>query len=211
MGILTNTADRARSSTDTAVPSLGDALFTSTQQRLFGLLFGQPQRSFYVTELIDLAQAGRGAVQRELARLERSGLISAERRGTQKHHRANENSPVFAELCSIVQKTVGLQEPIRHALKSIDAQISLALLFGSIAKKTDTGGSDIDLLVVSSDLTLEDLYSQLSPVEEQLHRRINPTLYTPTDFRDRQADGSPFLKRVLDGPVTVLIGEVDAA
>jgi len=108
MGISSNTADRTESDTDTGVPSLGDALFTSTQQRLFGLLFGQPQRSFYVTELIDLAQGGRGAVQRELARLERSGLIGAERRGTQKHYRANDNSPIFAELCSIVQKTVGL-------------------------------------------------------------------------------------------------------
>jgi len=44
--------------------SLADALLTSTQQRLFGLLFGQPKRSFFVTELIELAGAGRGAVQR---------------------------------------------------------------------------------------------------------------------------------------------------
>jgi len=67
------------------------------------------------------------------------------------------------------------------------------------------------LLVVSSNLTLEDLYSHLSTVEERLHRRIHPTLYTPAEFRQRLADGNHFLRRVLDGPVTALIGEIDAA
>ncbi len=65
--------------------SLADALFTATQQRLLGLLFGQPDRSFFVTELIELADVGRGAVQRELARLARSELVVIERHGNQKH------------------------------------------------------------------------------------------------------------------------------
>ncbi|MGA7181150.1 MAG: hypothetical protein WBX11_16410 [Thiobacillaceae bacterium] len=46
---------------------LADALFTGTQQRVLGLIFGQPGRSFYATELIGLAGSGSGAVQRELA------------------------------------------------------------------------------------------------------------------------------------------------
>ena len=45
---------------------LADALFSGTQQRVLGWLFGQPQRSFYANELIGLAGAGSGAVQREL-------------------------------------------------------------------------------------------------------------------------------------------------
>lgn len=85
---------------------LADALFTGTQQRLFRLLFGEPERSFFVTELIDLADVGRGAVQRELARLEASELLVCERHGSQKHYRANPEAPIFDELCSIVEKTV---------------------------------------------------------------------------------------------------------
>ena len=56
--------------------SLADALFSGTQQRVLGLIFGQPGRSFYATELIGLTGAGSGAVQRELARLAQSGLLS---------------------------------------------------------------------------------------------------------------------------------------
>ena len=55
--------------------SLADALFTKTQQRVLGVLFAQPERSFYASELIRNAGTGSGAAQRELARLEGSGLI----------------------------------------------------------------------------------------------------------------------------------------
>jgi len=191
--------------------SLADALFTVTQQRLLGLLFGQPVRSFFVTELIELADVGRGTVQRELSRLERSGLLLAERHGTQKHFQANPRSPIYKELCSIVKKTVGVQESVRAALEPLEDQISVALIYGSVAKKSDTAKSDIDILVVSDDLTLEDLYTQLSPIEKQLGRQISPTLYSEREFTKRRTSSNAFLKRVLDGPTFSLVGDIDAA
>ena len=189
--------------------SLVDALFTATQQRLLGLLFGQPERSFFVTELIDLANVGRGAVQRELARLARSELVVIERHGSQKHYRANPNSPIYKELCSIVSKTLGIEENLRAALKPLAERLSLALIYGSVAKHSDTASSDIDLLIVSDDLTLEDLYTILSPVEKKLGRQVNPTLYTINEFRERRAEINAFLSRVLAGPTLILQGQID--
>jgi len=61
--------------------ALADALFTSKQQRVLALLFGQPHRSFYVNEIMALADSGRGAVQRELKRLEQSGLVTVSKLG----------------------------------------------------------------------------------------------------------------------------------
>jgi len=74
---------------------MASALFTATQQRVLGLLFGQPERSFFATELISLAQAGSGAVQRELKRLAESGLVTVSRIGNQKHYQANHAAPIF--------------------------------------------------------------------------------------------------------------------
>jgi predicted nucleotidyltransferase len=182
-----------------------------TQQRLLGLLFGQPERSFFVTELIELAHVGRGAVQRELARLARSKLVLIERHGNQKHYRANPDSPVFQELCSIVSKTVGIEEKLRSALEPLRARISLALIYGSVARQADTASSDIDLLVVSDDLTLEDIYTNLSSAEQRLGRQVNPTLYTRNEFRQRRSEDNAFFGRVLAGPTIVLEGELDAA
>lgn len=184
-------------------------MFTATQQRLFGLIFGQPRRSFFLTELIELAGIGRGAVQRELARLERGRMVTTELRGNRKYFQANPDSPVFEELCSIVNKTTGIAEQLRTALQKIETCISLALIYGSVAKQTDTANSDIDLLVVSDDLTLESLYSYLSDAEKNLGRRINPTVYTEAEFQVRLANGSAFLMRVLEQPKILLKGDID--
>src|SRR5687767_5526260 len=115
MPILGTTKRSGRSSRR----SLADALFTKTQQRVLGVIFGQPDRSFYASELIRNAGTGSGAAQRELARLEDSGLIVARRIGHQKHYQANAASPLYSELRNIVLKTVGLVEPLREALKPV--------------------------------------------------------------------------------------------
>ncbi len=189
--------------------ALADALFTSTQQRVLALLFGQPNRSFFVTELVALAGSGSGAVQRELARLAQSGLAIVTKVGNQKHYQANNDSPLFDELCSIIKKTVGLQEPVRAALETLVDKITLALIYGSIAKQSDTTASDIDLLLVSDSLTLEEAYAALVPVEKLLDRSVNPTLYTTKEFEQRRKTKNAFLTRVLNGPTIVLIGSVD--
>ena len=208
-------ARRAASNPDAAAEpeatSLADALFTATQQRVLALLFGQPERSFFATELISLARAGSGAVQRELKRLVESGLVTVSRVGNQKHYQANHASPVFNELRDLVRKTVGLHEPIREVLKPLEDRIVFAALYGSVAKHKDTAASDIDLFIVSDDLTLEQLYAGLAPAEDKLARKINPTLYTSREFDRRKKAGNAFLRRVLAGEHVVLIGKDSVA
>jgi len=106
---------RAKTSAVVQHASLSAALFSNTQQRVLGLLFGQPERSFFATELIGLSGGGSGAVQRELKRLDESGLVTVRRIGNQKHYQANPRSPIFPELCGIVQKTVGQPLPERSS------------------------------------------------------------------------------------------------
>jgi len=185
---------------------LADALFSRTQQRVLGILFGQPERSFFATELIGLVGAGSGAVQRELRRLAESGLVVVTRVGNQKHFQANRDTPVFEELRGLVEKTVGLADPLRGALMTLGARIRLALVYGSVAKKSDTATSDIDLLIVADDLTLEEIYAALAGAEKQLARRVNPTLYTREEFVRRRKANNPFLTKVLAGETLLLIG-----
>ena len=148
-------------------------------------------------------------MQRELQRLESAGLVSVQMLGNQKHYKANRESPLFDEICSIVKKTVGLEEPLRAAVESLPEAVDLALIYGSVARRADTSASDVDLLIVADDLTLEQVYSALSPVEAMLDRKINPTLYTSEEFEQRRAHGNAFLKRVLSGPVIVLSGAIN--
>ena len=42
--------------------TIGDALFTRTQQKVLGLLFGKPDKSFYTNEIMRWVDMGRGTV-----------------------------------------------------------------------------------------------------------------------------------------------------
>ena len=204
MGIKKAPSKRARRE-----GSLADALFSTTQQRVLGLIFGQPDRSFYATELIGMTGAGSGAVQRELARLEQSGLVTVSRMGTQKHYQANAASPLYEELCGIARKTMGLAEPMRKALAPLATKIRGAFVFGSVAKKRDTSGSDIDLMVVSDAVSYADVFRRLEPLTSQLGRTINPTVYTRKELAKRIKEENAFVTRVLSQPKLWIYGSED--
>ena len=189
--------------------SIADAVFTLTQQRVYALLFGQPNRRFFVTEVIDLAGMGRGAVQRELAKLATARLATASRVGNRVYYQANRDSPIFEDLCSIIRKTVGIECVVKNALKPLADKLSLAAIYGSVANRTDTAESDIDLLLVSDDLTLESVYSALGPAEKLLGRQFHPLLYKSREYRSRRSNRDGFLAHVLEGPKIVIVGSTD--
>lgn len=190
--------------------SLADALFSKTQQRVFRLLFGQPDRSFYSAEIIKLAGAGSGSVQRELARLEASGLVVIHRHGRQKHFQANAHSPLFHELSGIVRKTVGVAEPLRDALARLGPRIHAAFVFGSVAKDTDRAGSDIDLMVISDQVSYGEVFAALEPAGAALGRPVNPTVYSSAELRMRIKKGNAFVTKVMSQPrIWVMGSEAD--
>lgn len=177
-----------------------DALFTKTQQRVLGVLFGQPERSFYANEIIGLAASGSGTVQRELTRLEAAALVTVRRQGNQKHYQANQDAPIFAELRGIVLKTFGVADVVRAALEDLLPTIDVAFIYGSVAKGSDNARSDVDLMVIGAVTSNAALLDALSPASAQLGRAVNPTLYTPEEFAQRVGDGKSFIMRVLEQP-----------
>jgi predicted nucleotidyltransferase len=85
---------------------LPDSLFSKTQRGVLGLLFANPERSYYANEIVRHVKAGTGAVHRELEKLAAAGLLTVSRVGNQKHYQANRRSPIFDELEGIVLKTM---------------------------------------------------------------------------------------------------------
>lgn len=187
--------------------SLADALFTRSRARVLEWLFGQPQRSYHLSELRRLTALGSASLQRELRRLVDSGLVRSERVGNIRRFQANPQSPVFAELSALVGKTLGIEAKLREALAALAPRVRAAWLYGSVAKGLDTAASDIDVLVVGEDLTLSEVMAALLPLERGLGRRINPTCYTPEEFDRRRSEPGSFINRVLAQPVRPLIGE----
>src|SRR5579863_352586 len=157
--------------------SVSSVLFSKVQQQVLGLLYGHPNSDFYTNEIIRFTQSGTGAVQRELARLVASGLVTVKQVGNQKRYQANQNTPFFSELRSLIQKTFGLADVLKEALMPFIKQIEFAFIYGSIAKKEDKADSDIDLMIISQQLTYSEIFQCLVVAEEKLGRKISPVLY----------------------------------
>jgi predicted nucleotidyltransferase len=189
---------------------IAGALFSRVQQRLLGLLFGQPDTSFYTSQIVKILRSGTGAVERELARLETCGLIISHRIGNQKHYQANRAAPIFQELYGIVQKTIGLADSLRRALEPLAPHIRSAFIYGSIAKGNDTAQSDIDLMVIGDDLTYSDVFSGLEQARDVLARPVNPTILDPAEWARKRKQADSFIEKIASQPKIFIFGsEVD--
>jgi len=187
--------------------SIATALFTDSQARLFRWLFGQPERSYHLSELRRLTELGSASLQRELNRLVEAGLVLSERVGNLRRFQANPHSPVYEELVTLTRKTLGAVPLLREALQPIAARLESAFIYGSVAKQTDTAQSDIDLMLVGENLSLNEILTLLLPLETQLGRKINPNCYTQSEYARRLAEPDSFVNRVLAQPILPLIGK----
>lgn len=188
--------------------SIAATLFSDSQSRVFRWLFGQPERSFHLSELRRLTGLGSASLQRELNRLAEAGLVHSERVGNLRRFQANSQSPVFNELVSLTRKTLGVEPLLREALLPMTPSLQAAWIYGSVAKQTDTAHSDIDVMLIGEDLLLGNILELLVPLEAQLGRKINPACYTPSEFERRRSEPDSFVNRVLAQPILPLIGKL---
>lgn len=192
---------------DPSIPP-AEALFGKTRRQLLALLFGSPERAFYVREILRATDVGQGAVQRELAHLAEADLIRREKRGVQVYYQANRNAPIFPEIRALVSKTAGLGGAVRDALRELGEAVESAFLFGPTAAGSPEPEGAIEVLVIGS-VSFGAVVEALVPVEEEWARLCDATVYEADEFRTRLAERNPFLVRVMTGPREVVVGDLE--
>jgi predicted nucleotidyltransferase len=185
-----------------------DLLFSSYRRKVLGLLLLRPDDSLYVRQIARLTGVPAGSLHRELAALERAGLLLREPLGNQVRYRTNRANPIHAELVEIFRKTSGLADLIRDALAPLADRISMAFVFGSIAREAAAADSDVDVCVLG-DVTLVQVVGALAPLHERLGRVVNPVVMTLAEFRKQRKTGDRFLRRLSSEPKIFVIGSAD--
>ena len=185
---------------------LGDALFTTTQQKVLGLLYAQPEKSFYTKEILRLTGMGVATIKRELDRMLAAGILHMTKIGNQHHYQANPECPIYHELIGIVKKTFGITDVLRSALMPLSDHIDWAFIFGSVASGKETTGSDIDLMIIC-DVGFSDVVSALYPAQEALGREINPKIYSKAEWTQMKKNKDAFINDVLAKPGINVIGD----
>lgn len=182
-----------------------EELFSSNVRvQLLVILLTNPDEEFYIRQLARRMGEHPYAVQRELRRLERLGLLTSHTRGRMKYYSVERDFPLYPELKRIILKTAGLGDLLRQRLQNL-GPIEQAFIYGSVAAGEEDAASDIDLMLVGK-VDLLALAPVIAGVEERLGRPINYVVYSPEEFKERKDQGDPFLEDVLKGPIVVLIG-----
>lgn len=180
------------------------ALFPETRRTLLVGFFRDPDRRFYLREIVRLANKGQGGVQRELANLVQAGVLIRIDEHGRSYYGANRSSPIFAEIHALITKTAGAPVVLGRALAPLKS-ITVALIFGSVARGDERADSDIDVAVVG-DVSFRAVTAALRDAQHQLAREVNPVVLTVRELRSRWVRGDPFIREMLGGAKTYLIG-----
>lgn len=168
------------------------------------MLYGHIGEAFYLRQLARLTNITFGAVQRELRQLVDAGLVNRKTVGVQTFYTANQESPVFAEIKSLIIKTVGMHDVLVAALDPLRKKIDLAFVYGSVAQSIESTRSDVDLMIVGK-VDFGGIVEKLADAQRILNREINPTVYSVKEFRKKAREN--FLKTVLAGKKLFIIGD----
>lgn len=180
-------------------------LFGQTRSRLLATLYDKPETPFYVRQLARQIDGSVGTVQRELSALSAAGLILRSESQNQVFYRANRSHPIFPELSALMRKTTGAFGLLENALAAFSESIEFAFIYGSFARGEESSESDVDLMVVGN-ITMDEVLQVVLPVEKQLSRPINPTVYARTELQTKLNAGNHFLQAIQGAPLTFLIG-----
>lgn len=192
-----------------------EQLFGSkTRVKLLCTFFQFPEKSFYVRELARTIDSQLNAVRRELANLEKIGLIAPvsasdaeclpEASGTSraKYYRMDQSCLLFFELKSLLIKVQTLQErEMTDMLKERAGKIKLLLLTGVFTGEEDV---ETDMLLVG-DVRPVVIQRVIGEFEKKLGKSIRYTTMNENEFFERKDIGDKFLYTLFEGKhVTVL-------
>src|SRR5215469_5058004 len=183
-----------------------DSLFPNVRQGVLAATLTRPEKWRYLSELAGFLHTRPSSLQRELRSLEQSGILQLRKDGRRTYFKAETRSPIFRELRSIFEKTVGLIPTLRAALGPVAEKLDCAFVYGSIARREEHATSDVDLMVIGN-VGLVQLSPALRKVEKRLGQEVNVTNYSVDEFRKKVADGDHFLTSVLKGTLQFVKGE----
>jgi predicted nucleotidyltransferase/predicted transcriptional regulator with HTH domain len=185
---------------------LATLLGSKLRAKVLGWLYTHHDERYFVRQITALVGEDSTNVSRELARLEKIGILVSTTEGKQKYYKANAQSPVFNELHGLILKTVGVADVLRLSLAPAADRLKVAFIFGSIASGSEKRGSDIDVIAVGR-ISFGDIVSLLHEAEEKLGREVNPVVYPAAEFKQKIRENHHFVKTVLEGDKIFLIGD----
>lgn len=184
---------------------LEDLIISRVRVKLLGLFFSHPGKIFHVREMVRRTDEEINAVRRELAHLEKAGMLTKEPRANRLYYAFRRDYPLYFELLELVTKTSGLgQDLLKNKAKL--GKIKFAMLSGSFVRDLPVSPEKVDLLVVGN-VVLPELAQIVRAEEVKRDKEINYTVMTQEEFEFRKRRRDPFILGILEGSRVMIIGD----
>lgn len=184
---------------------LSDLMISKCRIKLLETFLGQPKEIFYIRQLVRLIGEEINAVRRELAHLEKAGIVKKENRGNRIYYWVDPNYSLYGDLLSLFSKRVGLGGAIVKNKNKV-GRIWLAMLSGKFARGLPTKEGAVDLLIVG-DVLMPELGKAVHAEEAKVGREINYTVMSRQEFEFRKKRHDPFLLGILTDARIMLVGD----
>ena len=174
-------------------------MFSPYRRQVLATLFLRPDERFHVRELERITGVSAGSLHRELRAMSESGAISA-RKG-----RKSGLLPSRCPLFNIRRTRRDFSQDdradfvARRSLVGLRRQNSRRLRFRVNGQRPPKRGSDLDICVLG-EVSLLEVVTALTAVQETLHREVNPVVMTTTKFSNLAAIDDRFVTRVFSEP-----------
>jgi predicted nucleotidyltransferase len=175
------------------------------QLRMLALLLLQPERGWTLHELAQTLGAPQSSVHRELSRAEAAGIIYRDDAVRPHRFTAATDDGLYEPLADLLRRSVGIEGELRASLDRPD--VHAAVIHGSWVSGSRRPNSDVDVLVVG-DADLRDLRRIVRPIGKRAGRRVDLTVLKDDEFQHLLAERASFVRRVMDAPITALIGDL---
>ncbi len=185
-----------------------DLITSRSRITLLNVFFQSPFEMYHVRELVRRTEDEINAVRRELAFLEKHGILVKENRANRVYYALDKTYPFYFDLLRIGSKSVGLGAQILKNRVKL-GKIKYAFLSGKFVRKLVKVETDVDLLIVGT-VVLPEIALLVRNEEARLGTEVNYTVMTEEEFSFRKSRNDPFIKQVLYNSRVMLIGDEEA-
>ncbi len=182
-----------------------DLITSKSRIKLLNVFLSSPSEMLHVREVVRRTSDEINAVRRELAFLEKKGILTREPRANRVYYYLNKNYPFYYDLIRIGSKSVGLGADILKNKVKL-GRIKYAMFSGRFLRKMKEQPDEVDLLIVGA-VVLPELALLVREEEKRLNAEINYTVMTEEEFGFRRKKRDPFITTILSGSRVMLIGD----
>ena len=157
---------------------LGDIITSKTRIKLLTRFFLNASSTAYLRELAAEFGVSTNGIREELKQMLDCKLINCKKSGRQVLYQANEEHPLFPELRSMVQKSLGMNQVVESVLTRL-GDLEEAYLIDDYAIGRDSGIIDLLLVGNINEYHLNDLSRK---TERYIGRKIRSLVLSRDEF-----------------------------